>query len=342
MASRLLRRLAWAVLVLLVGMALWLVVQARQPGPGSGREVTVRFDRGAGVQHIADELARQGLIRSRLAFMLLARLPSYRGLRAGEYRLQDDMSPLTILQLLRSGRVVQHRFTVPEGYTLRQVASRLGSFGWLDEGRFLSLCRDASLLADLGIEGNSAEGYLYPDTYLLIRDGDDEESILRRMSGRSHEVWRQVTALFPPGERDRRQVLTLASMVEKETGHGPERPLVAAVFLNRLQRGMRLQSDPTVVYGLKDFDGRLTRSQLNTPSPYNTYTLPALPAGPICSPGRAALEAVLSPAQSDALYFVSKNNGTHYFSRDLHEHNQAVRRYQRSENREQKPEKGDG
>ncbi|OQX10525.1 MAG: hypothetical protein BWK76_20585 [Desulfobulbaceae bacterium A2] len=342
MASRL-RRLVWIVLLSLLGLAAWLGFQARQPGPGTGREVTVRLERGAGVQRIAEVLSQHGLIRSKLAFMLLARLPgSGQGLRAGEYQLRDDMSLPAILRLLRSGRVVQHRFTVPEGSSLRQVAARLAAFNWLDEGRFLALCRDTSLLAGLGIEGDSAEGYLYPDTYLLIRDGDDEVSILRRMSSRSHEVWQQVSAAAAGGSLDRRQVLTLASMVEKETGHGPERPLVAGVFLNRLQRGMRLQSDPTVIYGLEDFDGRLTRNQLNTPSPYNTYTLPALPAGPICSPGRAALEAVLSPARTDALYFVSKNNGTHYFSRDLHEHNQAVRRYQRTEDRGQKTEKGDG
>lgn len=328
------RRLAVTAFLLCCGLAAGLTFFAIRPAPGSGREVLVWLERGSGLRHIAAELARQGLIGSEVSFMLLARLPGQgRGLQAGEYLLRDDMNPLDILRRLRAGQVFRHRLTVPEGYTLRQVATLLGGFAWLDERRFLALCRDSATLAALDIDGVSAEGYLFPDTYQLIRGVDDEAAILRRMSTRFQQVW---SRLPPPASSlplDRHQIVILASMVEKETGHGPERPLVAAVFLNRLRHGMRLQSDPTVIYGLEQFDGKLTRAHLGSPSPYNTYTLPALPAGPICNPGQAALAAVLRPTASDALYFVSKNDGTHYFSRSLPEHNQAVRRYQRTEDR---------
>ena len=173
------------------------------------------------------------------------------------------------------------------------------------------------------------EGYLFPETYTLIRQETDEASVLRQMVAQFEREWATIRPA-EPGPMTRHQLVTLASIVEKETGVAEERPLIARVFLNRLQRNMRLQSDPTVIYGIPDFTGNLTRAHLRQATPYNTYVIPALPPGPICNPGRAALEAVLRPADANALYFVSKNDGTHVFSTNLADHNRAVRTYQKT------------
>ena len=197
----------------------------------------------------------------------------------------------------------------------------------------LALIHDQKFISSLGLSLSSLEGYLFPDTYLLTR-GKSAESILAMMVGRFLDVYSKILA--EAGKKDsaekppnRHEVVTLASIVEKETGVAEERGLVAAVFVNRLKKNMLLQADPTVIYGIQKFDMALTRKDLKTPTAYNTYMQKGLPAGPICNPGRDSLLAVLHPAETSYLYFVSKNDGTHQFSRTLKEHNKAVRMFQR-------------
>ena len=319
-----------AALVLLVALAAgaWFWSWATSPLPF--RTATVVFiPRGSGVQRITEILAGKGVLANDPRFPLLARVTGLGSrLRAGEFRLPPGLTPLEILRLLEQGRVVQHRITIPEGWTVHQVASLLAARGWVDATRFLALARDARFISSLGLHVPSLEGYLFPDTYVLVRGATDEQRILGMMVSRFLAVWQDLAA-DADTTLTRHQVVILASIVEKETGAAPERPLIARVFLNRLARGMRLQSDPTVIYGLDSFDGNLTRRDLRNNTPYNTYVISGLPPGPICNPGRAALAAVLHPADSDALYFVSRNDGTHQFSRTLREHNRAVRRYQR-------------
>ena len=173
------------------------------------------------------------------------------------------------------------------------------------------------------------EGYLYPDTYYLTRKGQTTADLLRMQVRHFFAVWNDIK-VTPPLGLSPYEVVILASMVEKETAKAEERPIIAGVFYNRLKKGMRMQSDPTVMYGIENFSGRLTRKQLRTPSPYNTYTLKRLPVGPIANPGKAALMAVLHPEESSFIYFVSKNDGSHKFSKSLREHNRAVNKYQRS------------
>ncbi len=319
-----------ATLVLLAALAAgaWFWSWANSPLP-TDRATVIFIPRGSGVRRITALLAEKGIIADDLRLPLLARLTGLGGrLRAGEFRLRPGLTPLGLLRLLEQGRVVQHRITIPEGWTVHQVASLLAARGWVDATRFLALARDARFISSLGLHVPSLEGYLFPDTYVLVRGATDERRILGMMVSRFLAVWQDLAA-DADTTLSRNQVVILASIVEKETGAAAERPLIARVFLNRLARGMRLQSDPTVIYGLASFDGNLTRKDLRRRTPYNTYVIPGLPPGPICNPGRASLAAVLHPADSDALYFVSRNDGTHQFSRTLREHNRAVRLYQR-------------
>ncbi|MFQ5418313.1 MAG: endolytic transglycosylase MltG, partial [Myxococcota bacterium] len=215
------------------------------------------------------------------------------------------------------------------GFTAAMVAQRIEDAGLGDAEAFLGWVRDPANVAALGIEGDSLEGYLFPETYRLPR-GLSPGEIARIFLDQFRTVWKELVAGTSSKSRSMREVVILASIVEKETGVERERPLIAAVFLNRLERGMRLETDPTVIYGMPDFDGNLRRRDLENPdNPYNTYRIPGLPPGPIANPGRGSLEAVLHPADVGYLYFVSRNDGTHRFSNTYREHQLAVNEYQK-------------
>jgi UPF0755 protein len=293
------------------------------------REFTVEIPHGSTFSATADMLERAGLIRHKREFYLLALLmdaPEH--IKPGEYDLSSSMTPVAVLDKLVQGKVKGYFVFIPEGYTLRQIASRLENEGLADRESFVSLASDSSLLSALGIKGKSAEGYLFPDTYRFDKSMG-EEGIIRFMvkqfrKGITPEILERADKLHLTLD----EVVTLASIIEKEGGPQEERPLVSAVFHNRLKRGMRLQSDPTVIYGIVDFDGNLRRSDLRKKTPYNTYRIKGLPPGPICNPGMEAIKAALYPAPVDFLYFVSKNNGSHQFSSNLKDHNAAVLTYQ--------------
>ena len=233
-----------------------------------------------------------------------------------------------MLDRLVAGDVVKIRITIPEGFTLREIASRVAANGVGTAGQFLQAANAPERLKKLGIPGESLEGYLFPETYTVTGTTSVDE-VVRAMV---LQFERQLTAelLLAARQRglDRHALVTLASIVQKEAGNVAEMPLIAAVFHNRLRKGMRLQADPTVIYGIAGFDGNLTRRHLETPTPYNTYTQSGLPPGPIASPGLAALRAAAMPASSNALYFVARGDGRHEFSSTLEAHSRAVRRYQ--------------
>lgn len=315
-----------ASVVLVLGI--WLGSYANSPAPVA-QDTTVLIPRGTGVGEIRGILARQHLLADDLRFLMLATLTGRAGhLRAGEYRIPAHATPLQILRLLEQGSIIREKVTIPEGLSIEQIAVLLAKDSWIDVQRFISLTRDRDFIRTLEIDQSSLEGYLFPDTYQLSRCDVTEEDILRMMTRRFKIVWQEVSAGGKP-PMSRHQIVTLASIVEKETGVETERPLIAGVFLNRLARNMRLQSDPTVIYGIEDFDGDLTGKHLRLETPYNTYVIDGLPPGPICSPGQEAMEAVLQPADSPYLFFVSKNDRTHHFSSTLNEHNQAVFKYQK-------------
>jgi UPF0755 protein len=302
---------------------------AAAPAAAGGAEAVLTIPAGQPLAVTAGELERLGLVRSALKFRVLARWEGYdRRLKAGEYALTPALTPLEILAIMEKGLVRLHRLTVPEGLTIAQVAELIDRTGLAAGADVLARATDPAQTRARGIAADTLEGYLFPETYLFPKTVT-ADGILSAMVARFR-------AVFTP-EWERRaveiglsahQAVTLASIIEKETGDPSERPLIAAVFHNRLKRGMRLETDPTVIYGVKNFDGNLTRRHLETPTPYNTYLIKGLPPGPIANPGKDSLRAALYPAQSDFIFFVSRNNGTHQFSTNLADHNRAVQRYQ--------------
>ena len=304
--------------VVAVGLFAW--GQARYATPGlHGEHRTVIVERGAGIAAVANLLAAAGVIDSAWIFRAGTRVAGLdTRLKAGEYAIPAHASPQEIAVLLASGHTVVRRLTVVEGATTVDILRHIAAAdGLVDE-----------------VKSRPQEGDLLPETYHFSY-GDSREAVIRRMT----EAMNEAVARLWAGRREGlplanpQEALILASIVEKETGVAAERPMVAAVFLNRLRRGMRLQSDPTVAYGLAPgaggLDRPLSRADLQAPSPYNTYVNAGLPPGPICNPGLAALAAVLQPAETDHLYFVADGTGGHAFARTLAEHNRNVRVWRR-------------
>lgn len=284
---------------------------------------------GQSFQKTTDLLASEGIINHPFKFKILAKYKDLdRRLRAGEYLIKTPVSPSAVLNLLVSGTVRLHKLTIPEGYNLFQIADLVAKTGFGKRDDFLSAATDIDFVRKSNIPADTFEGYLFPDTYLFPKKATIE-TIITAMHNRFRDV-------FSPQWEARgseigltvHQTVTLASIIEKETGTPSERALISSVFHNRLKRGMRLETDPTVIYGLDDFDGNLTRKHLKTPTPYNTYLIKGLPPGPIANPGQASLYAALYPADTNFIYFVSKKDKTHHFSANYNEHNQAVRKYQ--------------
>ncbi len=287
---------------------------------------------GANADSIGHELQTMGLTRHALVFRLLARLRGSSGqLKAGDYSLVGPLSLEGVLRTLVHGDVTRRAVTIPEGRTLDEIAVIVGGHG-LDAAAFRAAAGDPTPMRDLDGEAKDLEGYLFPDTYDVSLRPDAERLLVVRMTQRFRAV---VTPQLPRlGDEGLsvRQLVTLASIVELETARAEERPRIAAVFLNRLRKGMQLQTDPSIIYALKKagrWDGDIRRADLQLDSPYNTYRRAGLPPGPLGCPGREAILAVLAPAATRDLYFGSRNDGTHEFNESLAEHNRAVDRYQR-------------
>ncbi len=313
------------VIFLAVGFGYYLASPAQK---GARQQVFVVRD-GASLREVAVELERNNLIKNDRLLLLWARLMGYgKDIKAGEYALNAGMPPVKILNILRLGSIIIHPVTIPEGFTSEQIGALLDEKGLVNGNDFISLTKDPEISRRYGLSGDGLEGYLYPDTYHFSR-GLPALSIIDTMVKRFRQMIAPLDARAEEIGMKMEDVITLASIVEKETGVSEERPLIAGVFLNRLKKRMRLESDPTVIYGLKDFDGNLKKTDLAERSPYNTYVIRGLPPGPIANPGVDSIKAVLYPAQTDYLYFVSKNDGSHYFSKTLSEHNNAVRIYQK-------------
>lgn len=315
-------------LCLAAGVGLRFALFLRTPvAPPAARTITVPA--GASFAAVAERLAEEGVVSDLFWLKALSRLRGdARQVQAGEYDFREAASPDTVLDRLVAGDVRRYRFTVPEGLNLREIAAKLDEEGRGDGAVFLKLARDPALIAALGIDATTLEGYLFPETYTLIASSTERDLLLAMVEQFRARLTPELIAAAAGSGLDRHQLVTLASIVQKEAGNREEMPRIAAVFHNRLKRRMPLQADPTVIYGIADFDGNLTREHLKTPTPYNTYRIAGLPPGPITSPGEDALRAAAQPAESDELYFVARGDGTHVFSRTLKEHNRMVRRYQ--------------
>ena len=324
-----LRWLAISILVLLsagAASAFWAWHWYDQPGPLTAAQV-VTIEPGAGLGSVSRTLSKAGAVEHRQLFRGIVTLLGFdRRLQAGEYQLAAAVSPKAIVTMLSEGRVVMHEVVLVEGMTLKQALQRLHDSEFLV--RKLGGVEDVS--QSLQLETENPEGLFFPDTYRVVR-GTTDVDVLRVANSRMRKIlaeeWQQRDPAVPL--QTPYEALVLASIVEKETGRPADRSLIAQVFLNRLRQGMRLQTDPTVIYGLGDrFDGDLKRVHLRTDSPYNTYTRHGLPPTPIALAGRASLHAALHPSAVDYLYFVARGDGSSQFSRTLEEHRAAVRRFQ--------------
>jgi UPF0755 protein len=290
--------------------------------------VIVSIAPGSSLSSAARQLSEQGVINDVRSFVALSYLRGQtQALKAGEYEFSEPARPSDVLERLVRGDVRRYRFTLPEGLNIWEVAARVEEQGLGSAPDFLRLVRDPVFISTLGIEATTLEGYLFPETYTYSAGMAQERLIaamVRQFSLRlSSELVERGRALG----LEPHQLVTLASIIQKEAGNREEMPIVSAVFHNRLRIRMPLQADPTVIYGVEDYAGRITRKHLNTHTPYNTYRIPGLPPGPIANPGEDALRAAAYPAEVDYLYFVSRGDGTHVFSRTLREHNAAVQKY---------------
>lgn len=325
-----------AILLLLAGLGLRVWWRAETESPVGGPEVEIVIPPGTSTQAIAEQLEAAGVVKRSWTFALLVRL---RGdgarLKAGRYRFDGPYSVLDVEQKLALGDVERREVTFTEGrniFEMAEIAARAG----LKADLFLAAAKDPGLIQSLDPYAKSLEGYLFPETY-EIKDPASESALVAEMVKHARSVFDELGL----GTAERtvngqtfslRQIVTLASIVELETAAPLERPRIAGVFLNRLRIGMRLQTDPTVIYAMKlagQYQGNIRKSDLSGDSPYNTYRFAGLPPGPIGSPGHSALEAVLNPEPTEDLYFVSRNDGTHVFSKSLRDHERAVDEFQR-------------
>jgi UPF0755 protein len=332
MPTKILRHVLLAASFLLIALTFRLARELNAPLRFAGQPVFLEVEKGWNVRRIAGELRQAGLLERPAGFLLGYRLYfADRTLKAGEYRFAPPLGLKQGLLMMAEGLVHLAPLTIPEGLTIAEIAELLGREAPERGREFLTAAGDTSLLAGLDPEAADLEGYLFPDTYLLPRKAGGREVVAVMVEGfrkvfDEARLKRAAELRLTP-----RQVVTLASMIEKETGLQEERPLVASVFHNRLRLGMKLDCDPTVVYALQRhglYRGRLLKKDLSFPSPYNTYLNPGLPPGPICNPGRDSIEAALYPARTEYLYFVSRNDGSHQFSSRYEDHLSAVRRFQ--------------
>jgi UPF0755 protein len=329
-----------AALVAAGSAAAWMWYGLTQPYQGFAKEgVFVEVPHGASRRYVAYLLKQNGVVRSKWAFELYARRHLKSTLQAGEYLFDHPLTGRDVFWKIAKGQVFQQPFTVREGETIFDIAHELEAGKLMPAGDFVFAAGDPSPVRDIAPDAQTLEGYLFPATYELPRHPKANE-LVAEMVRKFKEEWKRVAAEAPKDpapaptneHRTLNQTVTLASLVERETPKSEERPMVASVFDNRLRRGMRLQCDPTVIYGLErlgKYNGALTGADLKFDSPYNTYEHGGLPPGPIGNPGEASLRAALHPADTKLLYFVANTQGGHFFSETLAEHNKNVVKYRR-------------
>lgn len=337
------KKLAFIIALFLLLNSLYVAFDLFVPvGEEEVREIEVEIPRGASFRQATDILAQNGLIRDKNVFLALGRLTGAdRKIRAGYYSFWSSMRPFDIFGIIRKGRIIEYEIRILEGDSLLEIAAAFAKTGIIGEDDFLRLAKDKDFLAAQEISATSVEGYLFPDTYIVPK-GTEAEDALELMVSRMQEK-------FTPDLRDRaakigmteHEVLTLASIIEKEAVVDSERSVISAVYHNRLKKKMPLQADPTSIYGIKSSKERITKTDLVRKTPYNTYVIKGLPPGPIASPGMKSIRAALYPADVPYLYFVSNNDGTHQFSSTLGEHEEAVRSY-RLKKQQMKQEQGKG
>ena len=318
----------WGLLALVWIIVGLLYFQASRPMSDNTELQVFEVVPGMTLKRVSQELSRQNLIRSASAFQAIALIQDKQKLiMVGEYNVSPSMLPADILKRITSGKTVLHPVTIPEGYRITEIADLLAKQNLADKENFLQQTKNMKLVT--GVSADSLEGYLFPETYHFGKF-TAEATIVKKMVETFKE--RALKQKFLKRAREMgfsyHEIITLASLIEKETGKDSERKQISSVFHNRLKKNMRLQTDPTVIYAIKNFDGNIRKRDLKIDSPYNTYRHKGLPPGPIASPGLKSIIAALYPAKTANLYFVSRQDGSHQFSATLNEHNRAVQKYQ--------------
>ncbi len=318
------------ILIILI-VSYFTVLNYVQTTPSVPEDTVVEIPKGSGLSSISEKLMHSGVIANDKLFILYVMKEGWQDdLKAGEYKFEKDATMAQVVSKIVQGDVELDRVTIPEGLTVKEIAKLLHQKGVVSESEFIAETQNKELRKKLlGPGVNSFEGYLFPETYSYSRSLNSKELITLMVE--------RFKAVYEPLSDQRRrinltdtEILTLASIIEKETGAGFERPIISGVFHNRLRIGMKLDSDPTVIYGMgENYNGNLRRRDLRQYTEYNTYVIKGLPPGPIANPGKDSILAVLNPADVKYLYFVSKGDGTHYFSNSLREHQNAVNKYQR-------------
>ncbi len=322
-----------ALLFLLTALLILLafyIIETKRAGTGNG-DVIVEIRRGATLRGVANKLVDKKIISSPVLFEVAARLGgTAEKIHAGEFLLQRSSSINEIIKQLTYGKTILRPVTIPEGLTIREIGKKLENLGLVTEEGFIAATYDKKLLASFNIPAENMEGYLFPETYHFPK-GITAKDIVKTML---KMFFTQISEAIPREEITNRarlhEIITLASLIEKETALESERKTISSVFTNRLKKKMLLQCDPTVIYALPEFDGNIRKKDLEYDSPYNTYKYRGLPPGPIANPGLASINAANYPANTKYIYFVAKNNGEHLFSSTLKEHNRAVAKYQKN------------
>ena len=308
-------------LFIILLISIKMIKGAISPAGTSGEErfIEFRVENGESTSKVAERLYEEGIIKSRFLFKIIAKTKGVdKKIKAGLYHLSANMSTMEVLGILANGAIYTVDITIPEGFTMEMIAKRLSEKGLVDEKRFLELCHSPELFDGIPEEAKTLEGYLFPDTYRFSPDATEEE-IIKTMIGKFKSVYEDVSKGYN-GKLNENQIITLASIIEKEAYLDREKPVISAVFQNRLKKGMRLESCATVLYVVRRPNGPVYYADLKVDSPYNTYKYSGLPPGPISCPGARSIESALYPENNDYLYFVSLGDGTHHFSKTFAEH----------------------
>ncbi|HAM50849.1 MAG TPA: endolytic transglycosylase MltG [Nitrospiraceae bacterium] len=322
------KNLTLVVVFLVFIFLLYAAVELLMPLPFGNKSIEFEIKRGVTFRHVVEDLSQKGMVRDKWVFFLAGRITGIdRRIKAGYYPLWGTMSPLQIFNAIRLGKIIEYEITVVPGDSLREIAQKFAALGIIDQEGFFALCTSREMLDENEVDAPSLEGYLFPDTYRFPK-GLEAKEILPLMINRLREFYDEaMMSQMLELNISERDMLTMASIIEKEAITDDERPIIAAVYYNRLRRNMPLQADPTAIYGVKGSNERITIADLKRKTPYNTYNIMGLPPGPIASPGLPSIIAALNPAHVPYLYFVSNNDGTHTFSSTWNEHAEAVKVY---------------
>lgn len=319
---------------------LYVAIQLLTPLPVGNKNIEIQIPKGATFRQAADIFVKENLIRDKNLFLFIGRISRIdRKIRAGYYSVYKSMNSFDLLKVLRKGQIIEYEITVVEGDSLREVAEKLSEKGIVSKENFEKLSSDKSFLSSYNINAPTFEGYLFPETYKIPKGMDPGEAIGMMINKMREKYTDKLISKASEIGLSEREVLTLASIIEKEAVSNEERPLISAVYHNRLKKNIPLQADPTAIYGIKSSKDKISSDDLKRKTPYNTYTIKGLPPGPIASPGMKSIIAALHPANVPYIYFVSNNDGTHRFSVTAEEHQSAVRAYREKKQAAKEKEK---